>query len=172
MKKLPQQKKYSNDFQTPEMAIDILFKYVDIPLNYIIWEPAMGKGNIVKALLKKGYRVIGTDIIYGQNFLNYDVEPFDAIITNPPYSLRDKFIHRCYELKKPWALLMPLTTLEGKERQRLFRKYGITVIVPNKRINFETPSGGKSSAWFMTGWFVYGLDTKNIIHGKIIFEGD
>jgi len=45
---------------------------------------------------------------------------YDCIITNPPYSIKDRFLTRCYELKKPFALLMPLTALEGKYRQQLY----------------------------------------------------
>ena len=172
MTKLPQQKKYSNDFQTPEHAVDILLKYVYIPPYYTIWEPAMGKGNIVNALRKKGYNVIGTDIIYGQDFLTYEPEKYDAIITNPPYSLREEFIKRCYDLIRPWALLMPLTTLEGLERQNLFNEYGITIIIPKRRINFETPTGSGSGSWFMTAWFVYGFFVKKPPKGTIVFEGE
>lgn len=73
-------------------------------------------------------------------------------------SLKDKFLARCYELKKPFALLMPLTALEGKKRGELYRKYGIQLIIPNKRINFETPSGDGSGAWFQASWFTWGLN--------------
>lgn len=71
---------------------------------------------------------------------------------------KEKFLERCYELGKPFALLMPLTALESKKRQTLFRKHGIQLIIPDKRINFETPSGKGSGAWFLTAWFCYGLN--------------
>ncbi len=171
MTKLPQSKNYSNDFQTPEYAIDLLLKFIYIPSDYIIWEPAMGKGNIVNAFRRQGIKVIGTDIVDGHDFLSYEPDNYDAIVTNPPYSLRNKFIRRCYDLAKPWALLMPLTTLEGIERQEMFRR-GITLIIPKKRINFETPSGHGSGSWFMTAWFIYGFDVKKDPHGKIIFGGE
>jgi len=83
---------------------------------------------------------------------------FDAIITNPPYSCKDKFIEKCYETKKSFALLMPLTALEGKKRQQLYKKYGIQLIIPNKRINFETPSGKGGGSWFLTAWYCSGFN--------------
>ena len=67
------------------------------------------------------------------------------------------FIKRCYELDKPFALLMPLTALEGIERGRLYMEYGLQLIIPNRRINFITPNRGKSS-WFATAWFTHKLD--------------
>ena len=38
---------------------------------------------------------------------------YDGVITNPPYSLKDKFIEHCYELDKPFALLLPVTAIQG-----------------------------------------------------------
>ena len=58
------------------------------------------------------------------------------IITNPPYSLKDDFLKKCYEYKKPFCLLLPITSLEGTERGNMFRENGIEVIVFDKRIEF------------------------------------
>ena len=44
------------------------------------------------------------------------------IITNPPYSLKDEFIKKCYEWKKPFCLLLPITALEGKVRGKCLEK--------------------------------------------------
>lgn len=145
-----------DDFQTPKEAIDILIPY--LKKEWIIWECACGKGNLVSAFTEKGFTVFGTDILEGTNFMEGTKESFDCIITNPPYSLKEEFLKKCYELKKPFALLMGLTALEGKKRGNLFREHGIQLIIPNKRINFETPSGKGSGSWFQTAWFCYGLN--------------
>lgn len=144
-----------DDFQTPKEALYPLLPY--LKKEWTIWECATGKGNIENILKKFGYTVIGTDILTQNDFLRWQPKKFDCIITNPPYSLKDEFLERCYKLKKPFALLLPLTTFEGKKRQELFKKYGIQVIFFNRRINFETPTGKNSGAWFMTAWFTNGL---------------
>jgi len=144
----------SDEFQTPKEAILPLLPY--LKKDWIIWECAWGKGSLAKHLEKQGFKVIGEE---GFNFLKECVnDSFDIIITNPPYSIKDKFIEKCYEWNKPFALLMPLTALEGKRRGMLFREYGIQLIIPNKRINFVTPSGKGSGAWFQVAWFCYGLN--------------
>lgn len=61
---------------------------------------------------------------------------FDVIITNPPYSLKNEFLKKCYEYNKSFLLLLPLTSLEGKERCKLYIENGIELIVLDKRINF------------------------------------
>ncbi|MDD5599443.1 MAG: hypothetical protein PHV82_15960 [Victivallaceae bacterium] len=146
-----------DDFQTPQEAVNILLPFLN--KDWTIWECACGKGNLYKAFLEKEFKVVATDILYGIDFLEYSYQneiniEFDCIITNPPYSIKEKFLEKCYELKKPFALLMPLTALEGEIRQKHYRKYGgIQLLIPNKRYNFETPNGKGSSAWFATAWF-------------------
>jgi hypothetical protein len=138
--KLPMQQGSADDFQTPEIALDCLIPY--LKKEWKIWECACGKGNIVIKLEKEGFNVMGTDILQGFDFIEGSTwEKFDCIVTNPPYSLKEKFLERCYEIGKPFALLMPLTALESEKRQKLYRKYGLQLIIPNKRFNFETPSG-------------------------------
>ena len=145
----------ANDFQTPVIAIEPLLPY--LKRDWVIWECACGKNYITDYLRTKGLDVIATDILTGQDFLNWHPKKFDCIVTNPPYSLKDDFLKRCYLLEKPFALLLPLTTLEGN-RQHWLEKYGIEIILMDKRINFETPSGNGSGAWFATAWFTWGLN--------------
>ncbi len=143
-----------DDFQTPAEAIEPLIKFLN--KDWIVWECACGKGNLVKGFESKEFKVIGTDKEF--NFLLNQPEEFDCIITNPPFSLKTEFIARAYNLKKPFAFLLPLTTLEGQKRQAFFKRYGIEVILFDKRINFETPSGSGSGSWFATAWFTWGLN--------------
>jgi hypothetical protein len=146
----------SNDFQTPERALKPLLPFLN--KDWLIWECACGRNNLVNGLNEEGFLTQGTDILSGHDFLSWKPEKFDCIITNPPFSLKDKFLERAYELGKPFAFLLPLTTFEGKVRQALFKMYGLQVIFFNKRINFETPSGKQGGSWFMTAWFTNGLN--------------
>lgn len=145
-----------DDFQTPKEAIYPLIPYLN--KEWTLWECATGKGNLENALKKLGFFVIGTDILTGHNFLKWQPKQYDCIITNPPYSLKQDFLERCYKIGKPFALLLPLTTFETPRRQYLFKKYSLQVIFFDKRISFETPSGKGSGAWFATAWFTWGLD--------------
>lgn len=145
----------SDDFQTPPEALIPLLPYLHE--NWLIWECAEGKGYLSRELRVNGYSVIGSDILTGQDFLLWMPEHFDCIVTNPPYSLKHKFLIRCYQLGKPFALLLPLTTLETRTRQQLFKQYGVEIILFDKRINFYVPSGKESKSWFATAWFTWGL---------------
>ena len=153
----PPLKGYStDDFQTPPAALKPLTPY--LKKEWLIWECAEGEGNLTEALIKEGYNVIATDILTGQDFLTYHPDRFDCIITNPPYSLKQQFLERAYSLKKPFAFLLPLTTLETTKRLYLFQKHGIEIIFLNERINFVMPRKKKQSkSWFASAWFTNGL---------------
>jgi len=59
---------------------------------------------------------------------------------------------------------LPITTLEGVFRHKLFSKYGINLVVFNKRVQFIE---GKNGVWFAVGWFFYIPGGQN---NKLFFE--
>lgn len=129
------QQEKNDELYTPTEAIIPILKYLD--KEKIYWECTdFGESNITKVLQKNGFKVIHTsknEVDFLKDKVNFK---FDVIITNPPYSLKNEFLQKCYEYNKPFLLLLPLTALEGKERNELYKKYGIEIIVLNKRINF------------------------------------
>jgi hypothetical protein len=146
-----------DDFQTPPEALTPLYPYIQ---GMKVWECAQGKGYIVRELKSRGFDVIGSDILTGQDFRMWEPnESYDCIVTNPPYKYKQEFLERAYMIGKPFAFLLPLTTFETGARQKLFSKYGLEVIFFDRRVNFETPNQvEKSSSWFATAWFTNGLN--------------
>ena len=145
-------KKEKNDeLYTPEEAIYPILKYLDKNKTY--WECTdFGESNIRKILVEHGFKVIATKKEEFDFLKDDPLFKFDVIITNPPYSLKNKFIKRCYELNKPFMLLLPITALEGKERGKLYKENGLELIILNKRINFMK---SKNNVWFNTSWFCH-----------------
>ena len=147
---------HTDEIYTPEYALNPLLPF--LKKEWTIWECAWGKGALATHLQKRGFKVAQI----GEDFLNDIImginDRIDCIITNPPYSKKDEFLKRAYEIGKPFAFLMPLTALEGIKRGALFSKHGIQLIIPNRRINFITPSGKGSGAWFQVGWFCWKMN--------------
>jgi hypothetical protein len=161
--KPPKSKLGSDDFQTPKSALEPIVKY--IPKHFTIWEPAQGKGNIVQFFQREGYEIIGSDIKDGVDFFeDKPNDKYDCIITNPPFSIKDEWLKRCYELEKPFMLLLPMTALEGIKRGKLYREYGVSIHLYQKRINYETPSGEGGGAWFPSIWLSWGFVEPNTIN--------
>lgn len=164
--------------QTPPYALDPIIDYLGMkgPLEpmksgkMIIWEPAAGEGYLSYGLMEAGFDVVSTDIINGQDFLRMDTTfQFDAIVTNPPFSLKYKFMARCYKWGKPFALLMPVEVFGAVTAQRLFQEYGFEVMLLNKRVDFKMPNmgWGGSGAWFPVAWFCWKLLPETIMFGEI-----
>ena len=156
------QKPKFDDIYTPAYAIKPLLKY--IPKGITVWECTdYGKSEITRLLKEHGCKVISTD--KKENFFEYiPNEDFDMIITNPPYSLKDEFLKKCYEWDKPFCLLLPITSLEGKTRGGLFREYGIEVMVFDGRIEYLSDKKGN---WFNTSWFCWKVLPKQLIFEKL-----
>lgn len=154
----------NDECYTPREAILPLLPY--LPKDKIYWECTdFGQSQITQTLREFDFNVIGTHIKQGIDFLKDSPNfHFDIIITNPPYSLKTQFLQRCYELGKPFALLLPITTLEGVERGKLFRKYGIQLLVLNRRINFLV---NKKRVWFNTSWFCWQLLPRDLLFAEV-----
>ena len=147
----------NDELYTPEEAIYPILKYLD--KSKIYWECTdFGESNITKVLRENGFKVINTSKAE-LDFLKDDPLDCDVIITNPPYSIKDEFIKRCYELDKPFMLLLPITALEGKQRNKLYKEKGLEIIVLDKRINLMKH---KKNVWFNTSWFCRGVASKEL----------
>ena len=145
--------------QTPPYAIEPLLPY--LKKNWIIWECACGSGTLARALV--GRDVYCTDINQSVpiDFLKRTtILPIDAIVTNPPYSLKYEWLSHCYYLGFPFALLMPVEMIGAKKAQVLFDKYGIEIIFMSPRVDFYMPNKGWSGggAQFPTAWYTWKLN--------------
>lgn len=145
----------SDECYTPSSAVAPLLEHLDRDLVY--YEATSGiSSSIVSFMRSEGYNVVSSE---GRDFLKDELPYFDAIITNPPYSIKDKFIDKCYSLKKPFALLLPVSSIQGKKRGSMFAENGLELLVLNNRVDFT----GKGAPHFGVAWFCSGLLNKKII---------
>jgi hypothetical protein len=154
-------------FDTPAYAVKPLLPYIN--QRWTVWEPTdtTGKSQITRVLRKHGCKVISTAQKKFDFLKDTPDFSFDCIITNPPYSIKDEFIKKCAEftdcVDASWALLMPLTALEGVNRGKIFNSFGagFGVLVLDRRVEY---TGG--SVWFNTSWFCNGL-----LPQQLVFSG-
>ena len=87
----------------------------------LVLEPCMGEGNIYNQLSEpKDW----CEITRGRDFFDYH-ERADWIITNPPYSIYDKFLHHCFEVADNVVLLCPIAkAFKSLNVERLVDEYG------------------------------------------------
>lgn len=152
----------NDEFYTPTYAIVPLIKYIPRDVH-TIWCPCDTEtSKIAQFLSAVGFEVHTSHLESGCDFLNFELPyHYDMIITNPPFSIKDKIIKRCYESKKPFALLLPLTALEGIARGNMYRENGMGVVIFDKRVEY-----GAGSVWFNTSWFIH----TPLTDGRLFFE--
>tara|TARA_B110000503_G_scaffold96522_1_gene145119 strand:- start:240 stop:728 length:489 start_codon:yes stop_codon:yes gene_type:complete len=149
----------SNDWNTPLEAFELIFQYVDKTKR--IYFPFFNDGSLVNHLntLEVNYIHSNTD------FFTYEPEEYNCIVDNPPYSIKQKVFERCIALDKPFALLVPMDTLDRQYFSKLFKNRDFTIIIPNKRYNFVS-NEKKLTPAFKCIWITLNLN----LGTQIIFE--
>lgn len=128
-----------------------------------VWEPACGDGAIAKVFVEHGFEVIATDLIdrgYGKSGRDFFLEnrKVENIVTNPPYSLGEKFVRHALELTtRKVAMFVKLVFLEGQSRRQLFETSPLArVWVYSKRVTQHRNGESKQYSGMMCfAWFIW-----------------
>jgi|GEM_PF-766872 len=160
----------------------------EIPKTYRqlkVWEPCCtnGKSGIADALGSSLISVTKTGLAYNfhgakinrageeNGFCFFSENPdfdFDVIVTNPPYSQKDRFIKRCFSFGKPWAMLLPVYTLAGKARCEMYEKwghkYGMRALILDRRPQFVA---GKNGSWLDMMWLCHGILPEKLMFAEL-----
>lgn len=125
----------SDLYPTPPEVTVALLRFLNLPKETKIWEPAAGDGDMAKAMWDCGMLVDETDIRSGQDFLtiwrpNDSEYDYDWIITNPPFSLAEEFIRHASELQRPFAMLLKAQYWHAAKRMALFEEIPPSYILP------------------------------------------
>jgi hypothetical protein len=130
---------------TPRYGVEVLLPYIQHLKDKIIWCPFdRPDSEFVKVLSENGFNVIHSHLDDGQDFLTYEPEVWDVLLSNPPYTNKRIYWERALDLKKPFALLLPLNILSDsvinvtmREREREFQ-----LLIPSKRMRFYNRTNG------------------------------
>lgn len=143
-----------DDCQTPPYVLEPLLPYIN-PLH-TVWECAVGRGVLAKKLVDESFSVLAADENF---FLTVPPDRDFTIVTNPPYSIKYKWLKRCFSLGRPFALLLPIETIGSRKAQDMFRDKDIRIMFMSPRVDFLMPEMGweGGGAQFPTAWFTYGL---------------
>lgn len=124
----------SDECYTPAYAVKPLLKY--LKPNSTIWCPFDAEeSEYVRCFRAANHKVIATHSDSGVDFFSYEPEePYDYIISNPPYSKKDAVLKRLNELHKPFAILLPIHSLQGIKRFDYL--VNTQALIFDRRINF------------------------------------
>jgi hypothetical protein len=157
-------------YETPAPAVEALLGVERLPRG--LWEPAAGRGAIVKVLREHGYEVFASDIYdYGSlaldfvsDFLTVAKTPagVDCIVTNPPFNIINAFVEHALDLAPSVIMLGRLALLESDRRTAILERRGLArVHVFRKRLPMmhrEGWNGPRASSAVPFAWFVWSRD--------------
>jgi hypothetical protein len=151
-------------YETPAPATLALCRSERLPLR--IWEPAAGRGAIVKVLRNAGHEVAASDLVHygmpgqaaGIDFLLEQSAPagVEAIVTNPPYKAAAEFVRHGLDLAPQVYLLLRIQFLAAKRRNDIISRRLRAVHVFGNRLpmmhrdGWDGPraSSAHDHAWF------------------------
>jgi hypothetical protein len=124
---------YSDEWYTDQPTVDKCIELLNPTQGSTVLCPFDSKESLfVKTLINQGFKVI-YEI---DDFLTTDYE-YDYIVTNPPFSIKDKVMKKVYESKKKAVLILPLDSLGGVKGHSLYREYGHpSIYIPTRRISY------------------------------------
>lgn len=129
----------TDEWMTPIEVVDLCYDLLKVPTGAKVLNPFdTAQSQFVKRASARGYVSI-----HGINdYVESDSYEFDYMATNPPYSFKDQIIERALQYGKPAALVLPLDSMGGVRRHKLFKQYGYpSIYVPSKRISYIDEQG-------------------------------
>lgn len=144
----------TDDYSTPPESFDLLFKYIS--RDKINWDPFYFDGRLN----------VPEDTVFiheDKDFFQYEPIRYDFIISNPPYSIKQKIFERCEKLNKPYALLLPMDTMERQYMNDIMKTRDVTIIIPRIRYKFND---NNFTPPFKVCWFCIGFK----LDSQLLFE--
>lgn len=127
----------ADEWYTTNTMVDRILPY--IPDSSTVWCPFdKGDSNFVQRLTEAGINVIYSHIDDGQDFFQFEPEePYDYIVSNPPFSRKDEVFERLFSLGKPFAMVMSMNNIfDSKQRYAMFSQNEFEILVPRGRTKF------------------------------------
>ena len=161
----------SDECFTPRYGVVPIVKHLQAKGFKTIWCPFDAEhSQYVRVLKDAGFNVVHSHIGDGRDFFEYEPEQYDAIVSNPPFSLKTKILKRCYDLDKPFALLLPQNSLQAISRVNMYMEHGLEYLGFDRRICFYTNFNFDSynnQNHFASGYFCKGVLPKSMQFEKL-----
>lgn len=122
-------------YETPTVAVEALLRVERLP--HRLWEPACGRGAIVRPLRAAGHEVLASDLVdygdpthfYQRDFLLERLPSgCEAIVTNPPFKLAEEFAAHALAICPLVVMLMRLAFFESERRREVLENCGLARI--------------------------------------------
>jgi hypothetical protein len=156
-------------YETPPVAVEALLRVEKIPQT--VWEPAAGRGAIVRVLRDHRHTVVTSDIVarnfpldFVGDFLAQTEAPagVEVILTNPPFKIIEPFVARALALCPRVIVLARLAFMESERRCGILENCGLArVHVFRERLPMmhrDDWTGRRGNSGMAFAWFCWDRD--------------
>jgi hypothetical protein len=153
-------------YETPQVAVGALLQAALLPRR--IWEPAAGRGAIVRVLRDAGRDVVASDVLHYDFPLDFEADFLtemrapagtELILTNPPYRLGTEFVDHALTLCPRVIMLCRLAFLESEGRCGILDTGTLDHVLIFKRrlpmMHRDGWSGPRASSAMPFAWFIW-----------------
>ena len=159
----------SDECLTPRYGVLPIVKHLKKAGFQRIWCPFdKADSFFVRVLSEAGFEVVFTHLEEGNDFFTCDVPEVDCIVSNPPFSKKTAILRRLFLLDIPFAMILPLNTLQAKGRVGLFIDHGVEMLCFDGRICFYT--WGKLDSFPQNNRFPTAYFCRGVLPEKLVFE--
>lgn len=152
----------NDECYTLDYAVKPILEF--IPKIKIVWCPFDTEdSNFVKIFKQNGYSVIHSHISEGKDFLKWQPDNFDIIVSNPPFTNKRVYFERALSFNKPFALIMSNTWLNDSTPKKIFKEKGLQLLMFEERMKFLNNGIINNKITFSSSYFCYNLLPKDII---------
>lgn len=160
----------TDEWYTPPEAVEIIVPYLIMGGRHRILCPFdKAESEYVKVLTEYGFDVTYSHIETGTDFFEIDnLNEYDAVVSNPPFSKREAILKRLFESGVPFALILNFNGLfDSKTRWDLFKDNQFELIVPQGRIHFFNEVCKGNAPNFQSIYVCHGMADKQIEFAEI-----
>lgn len=140
-----------DEYYTPAIMVYPIIEY--LKKGSTIWCPFdTEKSEFVKVFTAEGFNVIHSHIWEGVDFFEYEPdEPYDYIISNPPFTKKLDVLIRLYKLNKPFAMILGLPILNYQEIGEFFLDKNLELLIFDKKVSFDGSTASFNCSYFCNG---------------------
>ena len=129
-----------DEVYTPFYAVEPLTEF--LPKDKRIWCPFDENWSaFYQCLSENGYDVIRSSLQEGQDFFSFEPDKWDILVSNPPFSKKNEVLKRAFSFQKPFALLLPVNSIQSKTRYQIFENRIQMLCFDGRIQEFEAAAG-------------------------------
>ncbi|MBQ3801921.1 MAG: hypothetical protein II837_16705 [Treponema sp.] len=157
----------NDECYTPAYAVLSILKY--IPERATVWCPFdTEESEFVRRIRKWGAKVIRSHISEDKDFYKYEPdEPWDCIVSNPPFMNKRRIFERVLSFRKPFALIMSNTWLNDSALKQLFMEKDLQLLMFYKRIRFINNGVVADKITFSSSYWCWNFLPKQIVMERL-----